>query len=314
VIVADEVGRLQRGGDPECRFFQSFSEFGHYGGRSRPTGTRQGTYAVAPSGKFLASINSRSPAHMARMLETALAAWRKLPKDERLRKDDPKARTDANQRFEERFPNGGLAMRVTTRDLPRGSDTLKNWRANAWNEDQAWFKAEEIRAMFARAATAEKGATWDAPAAVARRLARCHLVDYVRGQTIAYKDREVERATLRVTVESIKRGIVKLRLEGGSRTVANGRWHVGGDGGTGDRTGEQSRGYDSTWFGYAEWDVKSATLKKFELLTTGLRWGGTRYNARHDDLDPGPMATVFELIEVTPETLVAPAQMWSYGW
>ena len=73
VTVADEVGRLQRGKDTECSLFQGFCEQGHYGGRKEPTNTRQGVYAVAPSGRFLASINTQSPERMADMLRTALA-------------------------------------------------------------------------------------------------------------------------------------------------------------------------------------------------------------------------------------------------
>ena len=61
VAVADEVGRLQRGTDAESKLFQGFCEQGHYGGRTQPTNTRQGIYAIAPSGRFLASINSTNP-------------------------------------------------------------------------------------------------------------------------------------------------------------------------------------------------------------------------------------------------------------
>ena len=68
VTVADEVGRLQRGDDAECRLFQGFCEQGHYGGRTLPTRTRQGIYAIAPSGRFLASINATQPDRIAAML------------------------------------------------------------------------------------------------------------------------------------------------------------------------------------------------------------------------------------------------------
>jgi hypothetical protein len=84
VPVADEVGRLQRGKDPESLFFQSFCEEGHYKGRVEPSNTRQGIYAVAPSGKFLASVNTRDERQMRRMLETALERWEQMPVVERL--------------------------------------------------------------------------------------------------------------------------------------------------------------------------------------------------------------------------------------
>ena len=52
VPVADEVSRLQRDAEPDCRFFQGFSEKGHYGGRTKPSNTRQGIYAVTATGTW----------------------------------------------------------------------------------------------------------------------------------------------------------------------------------------------------------------------------------------------------------------------
>ncbi len=66
---ADEVWRLQRGTDRECRFFQSMADKGHYGGGQ---GTRQGIYACSFSGDFLSSINSLNPDAVIMTLETAL--------------------------------------------------------------------------------------------------------------------------------------------------------------------------------------------------------------------------------------------------
>ena len=55
---------------------RELAEQGHYAGRTRPTNTRQGIYAAAPSGVLLASVNTRSAERMAAMLEEALAAGR----------------------------------------------------------------------------------------------------------------------------------------------------------------------------------------------------------------------------------------------
>ena len=311
VLAADEVGRLQRGDDPECRFFQSFCELGHYGGRTQPSNTRQGIYAVARSGRFLASINHHHADRVAKMLDDALAAWGRLSREERLLAEDPVERGRGNRRFESRFPKGGIAMRVTTRDLARDETRRRDDWGRSWNEDQAWFRPEEIAATFGPAASARAGAAWDAPPEVVRRIARCHLVDNVRGQTLPFRPEEIERAALRVIHERTKDGVARVRLEGNSRASAAGRWSVGG---RSPEAGEQTRGFEATWFGYAEWDVKAGALKSFELVVTGTRWGGTRYNVRHEDLDPAPMGCVIRLISVPPESLVAPAHVWSYGW
>ena len=55
VPCADEVWRLQRGDDGECRFFRAMADAGHYG---KGGGTRQGIYLASPSGRLLSSINS----------------------------------------------------------------------------------------------------------------------------------------------------------------------------------------------------------------------------------------------------------------
>ena len=72
IPAADEVGRLQSGRDAECRLFQKVAEQGHYAGRTRPSSTRQGTYATTADGTFLASWNNNNPRVVARKLREAL--------------------------------------------------------------------------------------------------------------------------------------------------------------------------------------------------------------------------------------------------
>jgi len=55
VPAADEVWRLQRGGDEECLFFQRAVNGGKVITDNR---TRQGIYVMSPSGKTLARVNS----------------------------------------------------------------------------------------------------------------------------------------------------------------------------------------------------------------------------------------------------------------
>src|SRR5438270_2045483 len=107
VPVADEVARLQRGNDPECKLFQKIAEQGHYGGRSFPSATRQGTYAAAPSGILLASVNSNDPTRIATMLKVAMAKWETLSREQRLLPEDPQAATQGVKRAERLYPKGG---------------------------------------------------------------------------------------------------------------------------------------------------------------------------------------------------------------
>lgn len=314
VPVADEVGRLQRGEDRECRFFQSFAEQGHYGGRTEPSNTRQGIYAVAPSGVFLGSINTRSATQVAEMLERALVVWDTLPREHRLLPSDPALEREATRRYEARFPAGGVALRVTARDLPRAEPPAArrgDWRPAAWNEDWAWLRPSEVRALCAPEPLPEPGATWTVPGDLARRIARAQLVDFVRGQTVAYRDEEIEHAELRATLERVEDGVLHLRLAGSSRTRAVGRWRTAGF----ERSEEdQVRGLELDWIGHARYALSSARLEELELICVGARSGATQFNGRDDDPGPAPIGFHFELVELEPQQLVAPAQIWSYRW
>jgi hypothetical protein len=314
VPVADEVGRLQRGQDRECLYFQSFAEKGHYAGRVEPTNTRQGIYAIAPSGALLASTNTRSAEALKAMLERALAAWNDLPREQRLLSSDPGALSSADRRLEARFPQGGAALRVTTRDLPSAAEPLPadhDWRRAAWNQDWMWLKPGEVLALAAPAPFPAVGATWNLDPSLPRRIARAHLVDFVRGQTSPYRDEDIERAELRATLVQLEGGVARLLLEGSSRSQARGRWKVEGQG---PSDAEQTRGVEATWLGQARWHVAEARLLSLELLAVGSRWGATQYNGRADDPGPAPIGFHFEWTELAPHQRVAPAHLWSYGW
>ena len=95
VTAADETWRLQRGSDPECRFFQSFADVGHYRGEGT---TRQGIYCCTPSGRVLGSVNTTNPQRMRRMLEGALERWAAMPKSERYLDEDPAKRREEIRR------------------------------------------------------------------------------------------------------------------------------------------------------------------------------------------------------------------------
>ncbi len=315
VPCADEVHALQTGKGPECDLFRKVAEQGHYAGRTKPSNTRQGTYATAPSGRLLASVNSNDPRRMARMLEEALAAWGKLGNDERFLSPPPAEAPEGRWRWENRHPADGLVLRVNVRDLPRaesapGGGDAHDWRGQAWNEDFAWFTREEARG-FLPDETAP-GATRSVPQRLVRRLARCHLLDIVRGQTSPFDDRHVERADLSATVVRREGDLVGVRLEGSSRTASAGEWRVHG---LEERApGKQSRGYDARLLGRAVYDLAAGRFVRFELLAVGSRWGATQYNCRADDLAPAPMGVALTLAGDSPAERVAPAFVWAYGW
>jgi hypothetical protein len=288
VTVADEVGRLQRGKDAECSMFQSFCEEGHYGGRTVPTRTRQGIYAIAPSGRFLASVNSTQPDKVAAMLQKALAAWRELPDADR-RLPPEKLRTlEATRRFEDRYPAGGLVLAEYVRDLGR-EVSARDWRTQAWNEDQAWFTEAEARAMVP--AEVQAGAVVEVPERLVERLARLHLVDTVRGQSPSFPKDAVVTAELRSEVALVDGVRAHLRLAGRTHAQQKGRWVVV----DGNEPEEHERGVKTELTGRAVWDMEAERFVAFDLLAIGERWGATHYNERSRDLGPTRIGFAFVL-------------------
>lgn len=311
VPAADEVGRLQRGEDEECRLFQRIAEQGHYAGRTEPSDTRQGIYAAAPSGVLLASINTRDAGAVAEMLRRAWERWEALPAAERERATDA-APAAAPRRWEARFPGDGLVLRVVARDVGRaGTVETEDWRARAWNQDFAWFTRAEAETLVPAEPVAGAEHAW--PDELARRLVRCHLVDDVRGQVPAFRREEVEQAALVTRVVAVEGERLELAFAGTTRAAARGRWPVEG---FADRAEPkaQERSLATELVGRATFDRAARRFTRFELVAVGTRAGGTQFNGRGDDLAPAPIGFALTLAGATPAERVAPALIWEYGW
>lgn len=304
VPVADEVSRLQRDDGPDCRFFQGFCEQGHYGGRTRPTNTRQGIYAVTPSGAFLASCNTRDAKVVLKMLRHAWQRWTQLSPRER--RGDTAALDPASiQRSERLHPKDGLVLRAYSRDLPRQKVTT-GWRGEAWNQDHAWFRRDEMLAMVP---PAEVGAEQPFPDDALVRLARVHLVDNVRGQTLSHAPEHVVEHRLVARTVALDGDVQTIRFDGHVRIERSGTWATRGYG----KRSAQRLGFDAQLLGAARFDRKAKRFVVFNLLAVGMRHGATEYNQRQDDFGPAPMGVALTL---PPEGAppVAPSMHWAYGW
>ena len=282
---------------------------GHYAGRTFPSNTQQGTYMAAPDGTFLASVNTRDPKVMAEKLREALSKWRELEATKRsaipvFEGAAPRAR------FEQYYPSEGLVLHMTVRDLPR-TDLPKDWRASAWNQDFAWFTKEEARQMLPE--KIEEGQAHEAPSVIATRLARFHLVDTVRGQSLHYPANAVREASLRVEVVKVESGIATIALQGKTQTVHGGRWAVDGYRDL-NQPSDQVRGVETQLLGRAKYDMIKERFLDFELVALGTRYGATAYNGRGDDKAPAAIGFLFRLAGDSPQERVAPAAFWDYGW
>jgi hypothetical protein len=305
---ADEVTSLQNRKDPEAKLFQKVAEQGHYAGRTQPTNTRQGTYATAPSGVLLASINSNNPQAMADMLKRALEKWNSLPDSEKWLEGELNAEA-AKGRPEDFYPSDGLVLRQTTRDLPRES-LPADWRGQAWNKDYLWFSKLEAESLVP---LPEIGATSSVPKPTMLRIARLALKDTVRGQSYGYRPESIQVAELTTKVVSKKGALLELQLEGKAKAEETGNWPISGYRDMNAPTA-QKRGYDLVLSGKATWDSSKQKFTKFDLVASGTRWGATQYNGRHDDLGPAPIGFLFELASDKPYDRVPPSDFWAYGW
>lgn len=304
VPVADEVSRLQRDPDADCVFFRGFCELGHYGGRTKPSATRQGIYAVTSTGALLASVNSRDATEVGRMLERALARFDALPVAARSG-ERPALDPAAIRRFENLYPDDGLVLRVYSRDLPRTKVT-EGWRGTAWNVDHAWFRRDEVLAFVPAPQT---GAEARMPDAALLRLIRAHLVDNVRGQTLAHGPEHVVGKRLLARTARIDGDLQLLELEGEVQVERAGTWATRGYG----PHGPQRLGFAGRLYGAARFDRAAGRFVEFRLLAVGLRHGATEFNGRHDDPGPAPLGFALELAPAGA-VRVAPSMHWVYGW
>lgn len=301
VPCADEVWRLQRGSDPECRFFQQVAEQGHYGGAAG--GTRQGIYVFAPGGRLLASVNSLEADRVLETLRAGLDRWERLPDAER-RFHAPEG-VEALHRWEWSLPEDGLVLESAVRDLPADGDP-RSPRAERWNRDHAWFSREEALGFLPPELrppdAAEAG---DASATVARRLARFHLVDSARGQTLPFAEPEVLEAWLASRVVARGADGIELALSGRTRTRAEGPWLMGP--GDWEPDEEWPRAVAMELTGRALWDPDAGRFRELELLALGEREGRTRFNGRRPDEAVGGLGIFFRIAPDTPAARVPPA-------
>ena len=293
ICAADEVWRLQRGSEADCLFFQRAVNGGE---RITDKGSRQGTWIFAPSGKLLTRVNTRDPGAQLATMHAALAAFEALPAEERALAPD--AELDAAHRWEDSFPEDGLALERIVRELDD-----EGAAARSWNRDFAWFSEAEIDA--AMPADLSSGERIELPL-LAQRLARFHLVDNARGQTLPYAPAEVERAQL----IAIPRARVGERwvvdLTGSTRADAGDEW-LGGETLWKPKRVEP-HGISCSLAGRATWNAKERRFEKFELAGVAHHWGKTVMNGRWRDDSPGKLAFFLQ----RTERRIAPAFVGVY--
>lgn len=307
IPVAENSSALERQTDAKGEFFRHVAEGGHYGGRTEPTGTRQGSYAFTADGRFLGSINSREPLKMLGMLEDALD---RFERHEDIPDPSPVQLTRVIP-TSDGYPDGGLVLHVIARDLPRIDDARRDdWRRAAWNQDFAWIWPDEARSLVPD--DDERGLVRAWPDHVVQRLARFHLRDFVRGEPYAWPPEAIQTARIESRLTSSHGDLVSLAITGSVRL----EWEAVFQADTeaqvqvlrpdDDGSRRIPCGFHAEMIGEAYWDRAQGRFTAIDLIAIGPRWGANKYNSREDDLGPAPLGLAFGLAGSTPAERTPP--------
>ena len=300
---ADEVWRLQRGSEADCVFFQRAVNGGQ---RITDRGSRQGFWIFAPSGRLLAHCNTRAVDTVLATFARGLAAFEELEPSERRLAEG--VVLEPEHRWERYYPEDGLVLRRIARDLDdAGLDAPPR---SGWNPDAVWFARSELVEQVPEALAV--GDEFALPQ-MALRLARFHLVDNARGQTIPYAPREVVRAELAARVLSID-AEGRAQLELSARTLARsaGEWLLGDNHWKPRR--ELAHALECALLGSALWNARTQRFEAFELVGVGLHEGRTQFNGRGRDASPGLLGFHLALASDAPRVAPTFAAMYAADW
>ena len=284
VPVADNCSYTQNLQNMEGEFFCLIAEQGHYGGRTKPTTTRQGLYTCTLAGELLASINTRDGDEVAEMMRQALEKWHQ--KRGRAAEVAPGGYDYDPHSDRWEYPEDGLVLNLYARDLHRGSGEVDS----RWNLDRVWFTRDEVNSLIP--GNMVIGKNYPIPKHLARRIAKLHLVDIVRGESPRWKNEDLKQVEIALIAEEIMADRMVLRLEGTVRNEAPPILYVNP---FSNQKVDMPRGLELQLLGNLTYNQTAGTFENFDVIAVGSRWGATAFNARFDDLGPAPIGFAFEL-------------------
>ena len=156
----------------------------------------------------------------------------------------------------------------------------------------AWFSKSEIEAMLPDLLKPRAAVDLSK---LAHRLARFHLVDNVRGQTLPYAASEIMKASLKGEAIAKVGDTIVLAFTGETLARANGPWLMGDNLWKPRAEKRYPHGIETKLMGRANVNVKTHEVTDFELLAVGRRWGKTIMNGRGKNAEPGRLVFHFQL-------------------
>jgi len=288
VAATDEVWRLQRYDDRECRFFRTC-----VAGRPEPvSGSWQGIYIIAPSGEVLARRNSLSADRVLELIALGLERWRALPEEKR-QAADPE-RYLPRFRWEDSRPQGGLILETLQREL-EGEEGSFTVRRGPFNRDHVWYAKDEARAWLP--AQPHEGQRFGVPDRLARRLARFHLIDNVRGQEGPFAPEDIRSVEIEGVIDHLDDEKIRVRFSGKTDLRSDGVWRMGDN--EWKYFPNRPRGMRTEMVGVARWNVAEGAFDSFQIVAIGEAWGSSGLNGRRA-AEESPQA-VAHLITLAPE-------------
>jgi hypothetical protein len=236
---------------------------------------------------------------MREVLRQGLHAWQQLPAARRRPAAVQVSEPDkTDPRFTRTPPTGGQIVNVYTRILDRDHGMFCKGTCRTLGGDQAardhlWLTAAECKTLMP--ATAKPGEQFSLLPAVAERILRFHLTDNTRGEPPRWKREDIRSQKLTLTVDEIRSGIVRLRLDGSVMLVNK------------PDAGRAGRGFDVRLLGQIEYDRARQILKRFDVVAVGDHWGEGPYTR---GARPGrqPLGIVFELASGNSAADLVPPQ------
>ncbi len=292
-VTADDWYQRRRQ-DDEGTFFRSVAEQGPRKGVGGAT--RQGIYTLTADGTLLEFKNAGQNADATLdQLTRALKKWNSLPASRR----QPGAVTvrehgklDAN--YTRTPPKNGLIVKVFGRILDRKDQefcrgTCEFAGGMKASRDFLWITATEADAMLPP--KLEVGTEYPLPPAIARRLARFHLLDNTRGEPRFWKRADVRDLDLKLTVAAVTPEHLTLRLSGVA-SLENLREH---------------RGYDARLGGTIRYDRIAKVFDRFDVACVGDHWGDDSFTDSGARPGKTPLGVAFTLADATvPGNRVSP--------
>ena len=238
-------------------------------------------------------------------LKSAVAEFKTLPETERKPKLAKPTTPVKESRRIPSPPPGGLILTVYNTLLERDGRRRASWYAYGVDgkehalepqRDTLWLTESEAKSLVPSGG--QKGASIAVPAAIQNRIFYNHA-------QLAWPDGgdegEVRASELKLTVEEVAKGVVKLRLDGHVKRgdFEESKKHFAkpltGDAGEG-RDLRGKGGIDLRFLGFLEFDTKAQAFKRFDVVAVGDLWGWTSaVNCGNRKFDRFPIGIEMEL-------------------